>query len=94
MRAEEAAAIDIEISILTPPRPVGSWKDIVIGKHGMVLSKAGRSAVSLPQVAPEQGWDIDETLTHLSMKAGLPSDAWREGADYLVFEAQVIHEKK
>ena len=94
VRAEEFAAIDIEISVLTPPRPVGSWKDIVIGKHGMVLSKSGCSAVFLPQVAPEQGWDIDETLTHLSMKAGMPADAWREGADYLVFEAQVIHEKK
>ena len=94
VRADELGSIDIEISILTPPRPVGSWQDIVIGKHGMVLSKAGRSAVFLPQVAPEQGWGIEETLTHLSMKAGLPSDAWRSGAEYLVFEAQVIHEKK
>ena len=92
--ADELDDIDIEISILTPPRPVASWKDIVIGKHGMVLTKAGRSAVFLPQVAPEQGWGIEETLTHLSMKAGLPSDAWREGAEYLVFEAQVVHEKK
>lgn len=94
VRAEELNAIDIEISILTPPRPVGSWKDIVIGKHGMVLSKAGHSAVFLPQVAPEQGWGLEETLTHLSLKAGLPSDAWREGTEYLVFEAQVIHEKR
>ncbi len=93
LTADELGRIDIEISILTPPRPVSSWKDIVIGRHGMVLSKAGRSAVFLPQVAPEQGWTIDETLTHLSLKAGLPPDAWREGAEYLVFEAQVIREK-
>jgi hypothetical protein len=92
--ADELKEIDIEISILTPPRPVGSWRDIVIGKHGMVLSKAGRSAVFLPQVAPEQGWGVEETLTHLSMKAGLAPGAWREGAEYLVFEAQVIHEKR
>ena len=94
VKASELRDIDIEISILSPPRPVPSWKDIVIGKHGMVLSKAGRSAVFLPQVAPEQGWGIEETLTHLSMKAGLPADAWRSGAEYLVFTAQVIHEKK
>ena len=50
----------------------------MLGKHGMVLSKQGRSAVFLPQVAPEQGWDIDQTLTHLSMKAGLPPDAWKD----------------
>jgi AmmeMemoRadiSam system protein B/AmmeMemoRadiSam system protein A len=94
VQAGELGAITIEISILTPPRPVGSWKEIEIGRHGMVLSKGGRSAVFLPQVAPEQGWGIEETLTHLSMKAGLPPDAWRTGADYLVFEAQVIREKK
>lgn len=94
VQAGELGEISIEISILTPPRPVGTWQDIVIGKHGMVLSKGGRSAVFLPQVAPEQGWGIEETLTHLSLKAGLPQDAWRSGADYLVFEAQVIHEKK
>jgi len=72
---------------------VASWRDIVIGKHGMVLTKGGRSAVFLPQVAPEQGWGLEETLTHLAMKAGLSPEAWREGAEFLVFEAQVIHEK-
>ncbi len=90
---QELGVIDIEISMLTPPRPVASWRDIVIGKHGMVLTKGGRSAVFLPQVAPEQGWGIEETLTHLAMKAGLAPEAWRDGAEFLVFEAQVIHEK-
>ncbi|MCL2104654.1 MAG: AmmeMemoRadiSam system protein B [Kiritimatiellaeota bacterium] len=90
----EFADIDLEISILTPPKPVDCWRDIVIGKHGMVLSKAGRSAVFLPQVAPEQGWTLEETLAHLSQKAGLPHDAWKEGATFLVFEAQVVHAKK
>ena len=91
---DELGEVELELSILTPPKPVASWKDIVIGKHGMVLSKGGRSAVFLPQVAPEQGWGIEETLTHLSMKAGLPPDAWQSGAEYLVFEAQVIHEQR
>ena len=94
LESDELAEIDIEISMLTPPKPVGSWKDIEIGRHGMVLTKGGRSAVFLPQVAPEQGWGIEETLTHLAMKAGLPADAWRSGAEFLVFEAQVIQEKK
>ena len=58
----------------------------------MTLTKHGRSAVFLPQVAPEQGWGIEETLTHLAMKAGLPPDAWREGASFTVFEAVVFHE--
>lgn len=94
LTARELPDIDIEISILTPPKPVDSWRDIIIGRHGMVLTKAGRSAVFLPQVAPEQGWTLEETLTHLSLKAGLPRDAWKDGAAFLTFEAQVIHEKK
>ena len=88
----EFANVEIEISALTPAVPVGGWRDIVIGRHGMTLTKNGHSAVFLPQVAPEQGWGIEETLTHLSMKAGLPPDAWREGASFTVFEAIVFHE--
>ena len=92
LTAEEFDDVEIEISALTPAVPVGSWRDIVIGRHGMTLTKHGRSAVFLPQVAPEQGWGIEETLTHLSMKAGLPPNAWREGASFTVFEAIVFHE--
>jgi hypothetical protein len=89
---DETKAIQIDISALTPPRPVASYRDIVIGKHGMTLSKQGCSAVFLPQVAPEQGWDLATTLSHLANKAGLPADAWKEGAAFTVFEAQVFHE--
>lgn len=90
---EEFSRLSIEISILTPLRPVSSWKEIEIGKHGILLTLANRSAVFLPQVAPEQGWDIEQTLNHLAMKAGLPHDAWRDKkATFFVFEAQVIHE--
>ena len=92
LTAKEFADVEIEISALTPAVPVASWRDIVIGRHGMTLTKNGRSAVFLPQVAPEQGWGIEETLTHLAMKAGLPPDAWREGASFTVFEAIVFHE--
>ncbi len=89
----ELARVKIEISILTPLRPVASWKEIEIGKHGMLLTVSNRSAVFLPQVAPEQGWGLEETLSHLALKAGLPKEAWREkNATFLVFEAQVIHE--
>lgn len=89
----ELKEIVIDISALTPPRPVSSYQEIVIGKHGMTLSKNGRSAVFLPQVAPEQGWDLATTLTHLARKAGLAGDAWKDGAEFTVFEAQVFSEK-
>lgn len=83
-----------EISALTQPAPVASYNDIVLGKHGIVLDKDGRSAVFLPQVPGEQGWDLPTTLTHLSQKAGLPPDAWKEGASFTVFEAIVFGEKE
>lgn len=90
----ELPKIEFEISALTPPVKVDSWKDIVVGKHGMTLEKNGYSAVFLPQVAPEQGWGIEETLSHLARKAGLPQDAWKEGAKFTVFEAVVFNEKE
>lgn len=89
---KELPALHYEISALTPPVPVASYQDIVLGKHGMVIQKHGRSAVFLPQVAPEQHWTLEETLTHLSLKAGLPQDAWKEGASWTVFEAIVFEE--
>ena len=58
----------------------------------MVLHKGGAGAVFLPQVATEQGWDRDTLLTHLAQKAGLAPDAWRDGAQFEVFEAEVFGE--
>ncbi len=94
VRPSELEAIDFEISVLTPARRVPSASEIVIGTHGIVLKKAGHSAVFLPQVATEQGWDLETTLMHLSQKAGLPGDAWREGVSFEVFEAIVFGEKE
>jgi AmmeMemoRadiSam system protein B/AmmeMemoRadiSam system protein A len=89
---EECNDITIEISALTAPEPVASSSDIRVGIDGVVLSKDGRSAVFLPQVAPEQGWDVNQMLTQLSLKAQLPADAWKEGASFLVFQADVFGE--
>jgi len=92
LRADELDEIDIEISALTPPHPVESFDEIKIGRHGVVLEKNGRSAVFLPQVAPEQGWELEETLTHLALKAGLGSKDWKSGCRFEVFEAIVFGE--
>jgi hypothetical protein len=93
LQKEEYDQIKVEISALTAPAPVASWRDIRIGIDGMVLNKDGHSAVFLPQVAPEQGWDLPTTLQHLAQKAGLPPDAWKEGASFLVFQAEVFGEE-
>ncbi len=92
LRESELGQITIEISALTPPHPIASWREIELGKHGILLQKGEAGAVFLPQVAPEQGWSLEETLTHLSLKAGLDADAWRKDASFEVFEAIVFHE--
>jgi uncharacterized protein (TIGR00296 family) len=88
----ELSEIRVEVSALTPPKPVASWRDIVLGRDGMTLEKGGAFAVFLPQVAPEQGWDLETTLSYLSRKAGLSADAWRAGAKFETFQAEVFHE--
>jgi MEMO1 family protein len=90
----ECNDITIEISALTVPKPIASSDEIRIGIDGVVLNKNGYSAVFLPQVAPEQGWDVNQMLTQLSLKAGLPGDAWKEGANFLVFQADVFGENE
>ena len=92
VRAGELPALHLTISVLTQPRPVASAQDIVLGRHGIILKKGRKKALYLPQVAPEQGWDLEQTLGRLSRKAGLPDDAWREGVSFQVFEAEVFGE--
>lgn len=88
---EEFNTLKIEISILTPMEAVNSHKEIKIGTHGVLFKLGKYSSVFLPQVAPEQGWSLEETLTHLSMKSGLGSDAWKHiDAKFEIFEAIII----
>jgi len=92
--SDELKNIEIEISVLSPPVSVESYKDIIIGQHGIILKKGFNQAVFLPQVAPEQGWDLATTLTHLSLKAGLGPNDWQMGCQYEVFTAIVFKESE
>jgi len=89
---EELKEITVDVSVLSPPAPVKDAGDILPGWHGIVLQKAGRGATFLPQVAVEFGWDTDELLGRLSSKAGLAEDAWKSGAEFEVYEAQIVSE--
>ncbi|MBF0416279.1 MAG: AmmeMemoRadiSam system protein B [Magnetococcales bacterium] len=86
---DELNDMEVTISVLSPMRPIPSWEAFEVGKQGIVLSKNGRRAVFLPEVAGEQGWNREQTLTELSQKAGLPKDAWKSGASFEVFTSQV-----
>lgn len=90
LRADEWPSISLEISALTPPRPIAKPRDILLGSHGIVLKKGNASAVYLPRVPVDQQWSLEQTLSSLSCKAGLPPDAWEKGATLSVFEAEVF----
>lgn len=77
---QELPYLDISISVLTDLKMVTSYRDIDIGHDGVVLQDKDHSAVYLPYVATEQGWNKDQMLSSLSQKAGLPASAWK-GAD-------------
>ncbi|MBD3337288.1 MAG: AmmeMemoRadiSam system protein B, partial [Candidatus Eisenbacteria bacterium] len=91
---EELHRLQIEISVLTPLKAVGGPGDIVLGRDGILLERGPARAVFLPQVATEQNWDLPTTLQHLSMKAGLSPEAWKDpGTRFHVFQAQVFKEQ-
>jgi AmmeMemoRadiSam system protein B/AmmeMemoRadiSam system protein A len=92
VRPDELAALQIEVSLLTPPREIARATDIVVGRDGVILVKDGRSAVFLPEVAIEQHWSRDEMLDNLCVKAGLSPGSWRTGARLATFQSHVIKE--
>jgi AmmeMemoRadiSam system protein B/AmmeMemoRadiSam system protein A len=92
VRPEEMEEIEVEISLLTPLVTVKSVDAIELGRDGIFLTKNGRAALYLPEVAVEQGWNREETMQHLCRKAGLPPDAWRDGAELQTFRTVLITE--
>jgi AmmeMemoRadiSam system protein A len=90
----ELSGCDIEISALSPMESCPDPRQIKVGVHGLYLSYAGRSGVLLPQVPLEQGWDRDEYLDYICVKAGVPPKCWEKpGANLLTFTAVVFGEK-
>ena len=88
----EAPHLEIELSILSQPQPIPP-EAIEIGRHGLLVSRAGRRGLLLPQVSTEHHWDRATFLEQTCRKAGLPLDAWKNGAMIEAFTAEVFGEK-
>ncbi len=88
---DELADLEYEVSVLTPLKKIGSWREIELGRHGVQAVAGERSSLFLPQVAEENNWDRETFLQHLMLKAGLPSDYWKNHrVDFYTFEAEII----
>lgn len=82
LERNELNSIIVEVTILTKPviidvdKPQDYLKEIEIGRDGLIVEQGYFKGLLLPQVPVEQGWDIEEFLSHTCMKAGLMPDAW------------------
>lgn len=88
----ELAGLEIEVSILGPLEPVASADDIEVGRHGLLIEQNWQRGLLLPQVAIEWRWGREMFLAQTCHKAGLPRDAWKQGAKVWRFEAEVFAE--
>jgi AmmeMemoRadiSam system protein B/AmmeMemoRadiSam system protein A len=90
VRPEELDGMDINVSVMTNPERVDSYRDFELGEDGVILEKDGHTALFLPEVPVKYHWNREEMLNQLAMKAGLPEDAWKEGASFKIFHTRKI----
>lgn len=85
------AALDVEISVLTPMKRIRDWTAFHLGRDGVVMEAEDRRGLLLPQVAHSGSWTPARFLDALAQKAGLPPGAYRDPQTRLsVFRAQVF----
>jgi AmmeMemoRadiSam system protein A len=94
---KEIDKLDIEISALTVPEkflfssPSEIVEKLKPGRDGVIIRRGRHSATYLPQV-----WDefenIEQFLSALCLKAGLPADDWRKpGMEIETYQVEIIH---
>jgi uncharacterized protein len=88
---QEALHLKVSLSVLSTLSLIEP-EQVEIGRHGLVVSVAGRRGLLLPQVPVEHEWDRITFLGQTCRKAGLPEDAWKRGATLEAFTAEVFGE--
>jgi MEMO1 family protein len=99
LTAGEFDQTEIEVSVLTEPCPLAyrDAEDLIkklrVNVDGVIIRKGHSSATFLPQVW-EQLPRPEEFLSHLCLKAGLPSNAWQESElEVLTYQVQYFEDK-
>ena len=88
VKLNELANLLIEINVLTPMFVI-TPDNVVVGKHGLLLSKGSCRGLFLPEVAVSRGWDHLTFLDELCRKADLPRGSWRDAdAELQAFESE------
>ena len=90
---EELEKIVIEISVLTEPQEIKDFKEIKIGRDGLICKFMHYSGLLLPQVATEYHMTREEFIKQTCMKAGLPASAYTNPqCKFYRFQAQIFSE--
>jgi AmmeMemoRadiSam system protein A len=85
---DEIGDLHIEISVLTPMKPIRP-EEVEVGRHGLMILKAPFTGLLLPEVAVRYGWGREEFLEWVCKKAELPLDTWQaEDAELYGFETE------
>ena len=93
VRPAELGEIKLEVSALTPLKPVENTDEIEVGAHGLLVCLGPNRGLLLPQVPEEYGWQREEFLSQTCRKAGLPAGSWKDpSTDIYSFEAEVFGE--
>ena len=88
VKLNELANLLIEINVLTPMFVI-TPENVVVGKHGLLLSKGSSGGLFLPDVAVSNGWDRIIFLDELCRKADLPKGSWRDAdTELYCFESE------
>jgi AmmeMemoRadiSam system protein B/AmmeMemoRadiSam system protein A len=93
----ELSQLDVDVWVLWGPQPVAvrgedRVRAITIGKHGVQIARGYNRGLLLPGVAVEHGFDARTFLEQVCIKAGLPTDAWKQDDTQLqIFEGDAIH---
>jgi AmmeMemoRadiSam system radical SAM enzyme/AmmeMemoRadiSam system protein B/AmmeMemoRadiSam system protein A len=88
----ELPHLNVSVSILGPPRPIGASGDdrvseVKIGRHGLRIQMENKAGLLLPVVAKERNWNSHQFLDAVCTKAGLPPGSWRsDDADVQIFD--------
>ena len=79
LKEPELNNVKLEISILSRPELISSPSSITPGKHGVIVQRASRKGVFLPQVwkdLPSKEQFLNELC---EQKAGMERDCWKSG---------------
>jgi AmmeMemoRadiSam system protein A len=92
LREDEIPRLELEISVVSEPRPIKP-EEVEVGTHGILVSRGASRALLLPQVAVERSWSATQFIEETCRKAGLEPGAWRDPETKLyAFTADILSE--